>query len=408
MARRATSRSKKRPAQPAVTKVLAGAAAPVESGRRPNPPSAAPEAIEPEALVATHWFDSGDEGEPYSARVRLRGRRVGIRGNPKPGDTFLHDEAIETVVPGTGPVSVTSWLYGLEPGQWTVDAEVIGARSDGGTSRTRPTSSHALSIRPAVWSWRRWAISSAPTQPLKTRWAVLAPLARQPAVLPGSYTALAVLGFVVALAVQAAILGRQGVSVGPSMAVSVLALVAGLIGAKLWYAVLHPDESILRGGWAVDGFLVVAPLVAVVLLHVLDLPIGTVLDATAPGILFAVAIGRIGCFLTGCCAGRCTASRWGIWSSDRRVGARRVPAQLLESAAGFVIGIAALLLVLADAVPVHGAAFAITFGAYAVIRQLLLRLRAEKRKAYRTLPMTAAASSLVVLAVGASSLLHGA
>lgn len=407
MARRATSRSKRRPAQRVVAKVLAGSAAPVGGGR-PNPPSAAPEAIEPEALVATHWFDSGGNGEPYSARIRLRGRRVGIRGNPKPGDTFLHDEVIETVVPGTGPVSVTSWLYGLEPGQWTVDAEVIGAPSDVGTSRTRPRSSHGLAIRPAVWSWRHWTVSSAPAQLLKTRWSLLAPLARQPAVLPGSYTALAVLGFIVALAVQAAILGRQGVSVGPSIAVSVLALVAGLMGAKLWYAALHPDESILRGGWAVDGFLVVAPLIAVVLLHALDLPIGTVLDATAPGILFAVAIGRIGCFLTGCCAGRPTASRWGVWCSDRRVGARRVPAQLLESGAGVVIGIAALLLVLAQAVPVHGAVFAIAFGAYAVIRQLLLRLRAEKRKAYRTLPMTAAASSLVVLAVGASSLLHGA
>ena len=25
------------------------------------------EAVEPEALVATHWFDSGEKGEPYSA-----------------------------------------------------------------------------------------------------------------------------------------------------------------------------------------------------------------------------------------------------------------------------------------------------------------------------------------------------
>jgi phosphatidylglycerol:prolipoprotein diacylglycerol transferase len=200
----------------------------------------------------------------------------------------------------------------------------------------------------------------------------------------------------------------QDESIETALAASMLALLAGLVGAKLWYWALHPEESLIKGGWAVDGFLVVSPLVAAVVLHAFDQPIGTVLDVTAPGLLFAVALGRIGCFLTGCCAGRPTASRLGIWSSDRRVGARRVPTQLLESADGFVIGIAALVLVLTAAVPVHGAVFMVAFGGYALTRQFLLRLRSEQRRAYRTLPLTAAASGLVAVAVGASSLLHGA
>jgi phosphatidylglycerol:prolipoprotein diacylglycerol transferase len=259
----------------------------------------------------------------------------------------------------------------------------------------------------AAWSWRHWAVSTATAASLKTRWAPLAPLARQPAVLPGVYLAFAIVGFLVALGSQAAILTREHIDVGSSLAASLIALLAGLIGAKLWYAVLHPDESIIKGGWAVDGFLVVAPLVAVVALRALDLPAGAVLDAVAPGVFLAVAIGRVGCFLTGCCAGRCTAARWGVWSSDRRVGARRIPAQLLESGAGLVIGVATSLVVMADRLPVHGAVFVASLAAYAVVRQALLRMRAERRASYRTLPMTAAAAGFVVLGVGLFSVHSG-
>jgi phosphatidylglycerol:prolipoprotein diacylglycerol transferase len=143
---------------------------------------------------------------------------------------------------------------------------------------------------------------------------------------------------------------------------------------------LHPGESLIGPGWAVDGFLVVAPLVAVATLIALDLPVGLVLDATAPGMFFAVAIGRLGCFFTGCCAGRCTASRYGIWSSDRRVGARRIPTQLLESAAGLLFGIVSSVLVLGDVIPVEGGVFVFAVASYFVVRQFLLRLRSEPRR----------------------------
>lgn len=362
--------------------------------------------MEPEALVVTYWFDSGDDGEPYDAIVRLTGRRVGTRGTPRAGDSFTKDETIEGVVPGTGPVSITAWVYGLQHGEWTVDGQLVRASPGAQSANPRPGAPRA--IQPATWSWRHWALSTAPASPIKTRWALLAPLARQPAVIPGIYTALAVVGFVVALGLQAAILSRQGVPFDRPLAASLLALVAGLLGAKAWYTVLHPDESLIKGGWAVDGFLVVAPLVAAFTLFAWDQPIGAVLDATAPGIFFAVAIGRVGCFVTGCCAGRCTASRWGIWSSDRRVGARRIPTQPLESAAGLVLGVVSLLVVVNGGLPVAGGVFVAAFAIYAVVRQALLRVRSERRRVYRTLPVTAAAAGLVAVVVATLSLVQGA
>ncbi len=375
----------------------------------PHAQSKTAEDAEPQALVATWWFDSGEGSEPYSATVRFTGRRVGTRGSPTSKETFLQDETIESIVPDSGPVSITTWVYGLYAGEWDVTAQLTHAsteRTGGGKGHTR--SVRGRLVQPATWSWRRWAVSTGSASPVKTRWAVLAPLARQPAVLPGIYTALGVISILVAVAIQSAILARGDVSVSRSLLVSGLTIAAGLIGAKAWYAVLHPKESIIRGGWAVDGFLIIFPLVGAVTLLLFELPIGIVLDATAPGVFIAVAIGRIGCFLTGCCAGRCTAHRWGIWSSDRRVGARRIPTQLLESAAGLLLGTLTLLLVLGGVIPVPGAIFLSAFAAYAVIRQVLLRLRVERRKAAGTLPLTGAAAAVVVVAVAVMAALQAA
>ncbi len=340
------------------------------------------DAVEPEALVVTHFFDPGEDGEPYSATLRLTGRRVGVSGPPSAHDTFVHEETIDEVTPGSGPVSISSWIYGLEPGEWTVSADPIRPAPRGGGPVPRGRRADDRPPLRAAWSWRRWAISSGPAGPVKTRWALPAPLARIPAVIPGSWPALGSLAVIVAIGMQAAILAHESVAVGPALIVSVLAVLFGLVGAKVWYAVLHPGpwRQALLGGWAVDGFLFVAVPVAVVALVAFNLPIGTYLDASTPGIFFAVAIGRVGCFLTGCCAGRCTRSRWGLWSSDRRVGARRLPAQLIESGAGLLIGGVSTVLVLGHLLGVDGVVFIAAFGAYVAVRQLLLRLRAERRE----------------------------
>lgn len=316
----------------------------------------------------------------------------------RPEDQFVHDERIESIPAGTGLASLTAWIYGRRPGEWTVDAELI-PDLDGSNGRPR-----SRKLKAGIWSWSRWRLSESEPTAAATRWSIAAPLARIPGVAPGSYPALAALAFAVALVTQAVLVGSEGIDVGTTSAVSIAAMIGGLLAAKIWYSFLHLDESLLRGGWAVDGFLVVAPLIAVAGLAVLDRPVGAVLDASAPGLFFAVAIGRIGCFLTGCCAGRPSGARWAIWSSDRRVGARRVPAQLIESGAGLLLGSVALVLVVGLNPPIHGLIFASASAAYAAARQALLRLRCETRRSARTLPATAAVAAAVLIAVSAVSL----
>jgi phosphatidylglycerol:prolipoprotein diacylglycerol transferase len=112
-----------------------------------------------------------------------------------------------------------------------------------------------------------------------------------------------------------------------------------------------------------------------------------------------MAIGRPGCFRAGCCTGRPTRSRWGIWSSDRRVGARRVPTQLLEALLCLAVGLAALLTVLVVGPAGPGALAVAAVAAYTLGRQFILGARADPpRRTRLSGPVTAVAAAVVLVA----------
>jgi phosphatidylglycerol---prolipoprotein diacylglyceryl transferase len=330
-----------------------------------------------EGLAVTHRFDPGREGRPYSATVRFRGRREGITGKPQPGDTFTVDERIDRVVPGSGPVSVTTRAYGLNPGDWTVTAELLRGT---GSDPSRGTAKGQTLPR-ARWSWLRWRLTDAPFGPVRTRWGPLVRLTAMPAVIHGSWTALCALGILAGIGALLWFLSFEGVEPGPAIVVAVVGVLGGIVGAKLWYIVLRPRQwrTSLGEGWSIDGSIGAAPIAAVIAMLVLGLPVLAFLDAAAPAFFVGVGIGRLGCFFTGCCAGRCTTSRWGVWSSDRRIGARRIPTQLMEAGLGAGLAVIFGALDVSGVVPVDGLVFVVGIGSYLAGRQLLLRLRADAR-----------------------------
>jgi len=224
----------------------------------------------------------------------------------------------------------------------------------------------------------------------------LTPLALRPGILPGIWGAMVTLGMAVALALQALVISRDHLALGPWWAVTLVAIAVAIIGAKVWYMVLHRHEHLLNG-WCIQGFIASAPVAAVIMLAALHISIGVFLDVTAPGLLVAMAVGRVGCFFAGCCGGPPTASRWGVWSSDQRVGARRLPTQLLELALAGILGLLVLVAVLRHG-PAGGAFFVAGLAAYALGRQSLLRLRAERRKTRLGGLLTAALAALVLIA----------
>src|SRR6266568_2746165 len=147
----------------------------------------------------------------------------------------------------------------------------------------------------------------------------------------GSWAGMVAAGLAVALPVLVTLLARVGVG-GSVLVVALAASLAGAAGARGWYVMLQRGKvsGLPTRGLCIQGFIAGAVVAGIPGLLLAGIPAGTFFDAAAPGVFFAMAIGRQGCFLTGCCAGRPTASRWGIWSSDGRIGARRIPAQQLE------------------------------------------------------------------------------
>lgn len=359
-----------------------------------------------EILAVTYWFEPPPQAEPASVTVRFVGRRVDGSATPQPADRFIRDETIERVLPGSGPISVTTKIQGINPGEWVVTASIVDAPHATATQQAhkrtpaahaQPAISEASASSRLVSFWRRWAPIAAPSEASAEHiHTCLLPFARVPGLLPtGSWGAMVGLGVVVALLTQALILARSHVAVGSALIISLAAIAIGAVGAKLWYRIQYRHLNSWNG-WCIQGFITGATITVVALLALLRVPADALLDASAPGMLFGMAIGRLGCFFAGCCGGPATTAWWGIWSSDQRVGARRVPAQLMESALALTLGIGALVVDLAHG-PVGGGLFIAGLAAYTLGRQGILRLRAEPRKTKWGGIATASVAAVLVL-----------
>ena len=374
------------PAQP--TPAAAGTA-PAE----PPVPTGALEAFvqrnAPEVVGVTYRVEPPTQPPVHAVTVRLAGERVDVDGRRGPGDTFVHEESWEGLLGGRA-ATLTVKVRDVTPGQWQVRAQAFAAAP--GVAGQRGAR-HSVPVQRASWSWRRWRVADVPAEPVATR---LAPFVPTPAVLLGSWMALVVLGILVALVTQTLVLRALSVRVSHALPVSLLAVAAGAVGAKAWYMVLHRRAG-KRDGWCIQGLVAGFAVSAPLLLWAFGVPAGPYLDASAPALLVGMAIGRVGCFLTGCCAGRPSRSRWAVWASNRVVCTRRVPVQLLESLLALAVGVATLVAVLA-AGPRHGFILVAGLAAYTMIRQGLLLLREERRQSRRGAPMIAAVATVALLA----------
>jgi phosphatidylglycerol:prolipoprotein diacylglycerol transferase len=99
------------------------------------------------------------------------------------------------------------------------------------------------------------------------------------------------------------------------------ALVAGLIGARLFFVIHyfatfrgHPLEVVYiwRGGLEFYGGVVFAIPVIIFYLWRHTLPIRRTLDILAIGLMLGVGFGRLGCFMNSCCYGKPTERPWAI------------------------------------------------------------------------------------------------
>jgi phosphatidylglycerol:prolipoprotein diacylglycerol transferase len=367
----------------------AGAAA--DGGADDEVPRWAAKALE-QLLHVTYWLDpgeAGEDGERLTATVRFTGQRTDVTGKPGPGDTFTQEETYHGIAPGSGPVAVTAEVRAVNPGTWSVTARPV-SRAVVGQSRPAAVPEPAAPGR-VPWP-RRVTVQAGPNSTVHTASTLRS---KVPGVIRYAYACLVVLGVLTGLAIEGVLLGTGHYPVLRPELLSVAAVAAGVIGGKAWYAAVSGGKW---DGWCIQGFVGgAAVVVAAVAVIGPGLPKGAFLAAATPALLIGMGIGRHACFWAGCCTGRPTASRWGIWSSDRRLGCRRMPVQLYEAWTALVVGAASLGVVLALGLSRSGAVGVIALAAYTLVRQGILGLRDEPRhwRYGRTLTASLAAAALI-------------
>lgn len=372
-----------------------GPAQPEESAAgnaRPAAPSGVLDEVRahlPQALVVTCCAPEGRPADPTVTRVRFTARRV---ATPGPSRTVVRDEVLPADVPVGLPFALTARFDEITEGDWRTSAEFLRDRPGRRAGRGAPLPAAG---RPA---WRR-VLVPVPPPVVRAGPALLAPV---PGLVRGGWVAAVGLGIAVALAWQ--LLAVPADEWAVLLIASSLALVAGVIGARAWHRILnrHRDGS---GGWAVQGFVAIVGFVLPSALVVAGARVGFLLDASAPGLLAGLGLGRLGCWWGGCCVGRPTLARWGILASDRRLLIRRHPTQIGEAAAALLTAVVTGL-VLGYGPSLAGAGMVLLGGlaTHTALRQLWLPLRAEPRRTRYGHLVVLAISSAVAAASVATAL----
>ncbi len=91
------------------------------------------------------------------------------------------------------------------------------------------------------------------------------------------------------------------------------AVIGGILGAKIWYVMLHPEASIFsRAGLVFYGGFVGGTIGVIVMGWRRRVPIQWTAHLVAPALAAGYAIGRVGCFVVGDDYGRPTDLPWAV------------------------------------------------------------------------------------------------
>jgi len=169
---------------------------------------------------------------------------------------------------------------------------------------------------------------------------------------------------------------------------SLILFLPALIGAKLLYVLSHwqpysvDRRKIWRsgegGGAMYGGLLLVLPL-SIPVLAALRLPAGSYWDVAVFTMLAGMILGRLGCLMNGCCAGRPSKSLFSMHLPNREgVWERRVPTPFLEAALG--VALVALALTFRRNMPFPCSLFLLVTAGYALGRLALESTREQTRR----------------------------
>lgn len=169
-----------------------------------------------------------------------------------------------------------------------------------------------------------------------------------------SYGLLLALAYLAGLRLAIVRARARGMDGSTVMDLGIWIIISALVGAKLMLLIvewrhfsLDPSElwSLAQSGGVFYGGLILALIVALVFMRVKRLPVWTTCDVFAPGIALGHVVGRLGCFLAGCCYGSPTSVPWAVVYSNEfahanvgtPLGVHVHPTQLYEAGAELLI-----------------------------------------------------------------------
>jgi phosphatidylglycerol---prolipoprotein diacylglyceryl transferase len=145
---------------------------------------------------------------------------------------------------------------------------------------------------------------------------------------------------------------RIGLDEDKVVNVILVVLVSSVLGARALYVMEHIPEfrrewgsviALWQGGLTLYGGIVAGTVAGLMAARRFGLPMWSLADALAPSLALGTSIGRIGCYLNGCCYGRPTRLPWGVvFPPDSFAGlefgnAPVHPSQLYAAGTGLVI-----------------------------------------------------------------------
>jgi phosphatidylglycerol:prolipoprotein diacylglycerol transferase len=192
-----------------------------------------------------------------------------------------------------------------------------------------------------------------------------------------SYGALVVTGIAVGILVAVWRAPRFGLQRFDELAVGLLGVVGGLVGAVVLFdlvqlrALIADPSLLLQPGLVFYGGLAGGAAAAWGYCRAWKLSLVDAADAGAPGLALGHAVGRIGCLLGGCCYGRVVDAQFPL--AVHLAGAWRHPVQLYEACGLVVIAIVTAMLPRRR----PGAIFLAYVASYALLRLVVEHWRGD-------------------------------
>lgn len=234
-----------------------------------------------------------------------------------------------------------------------------------------------------------------------------------------SYGVMVALGFVAAIAWVAYESRRLGQSPSRAMDLLFWIIIAAIAGSRILHVAIADRERffanplmifrIWEGGLVFYGGFIAAVAVAIWYMRRYKMPVLLTCDICAPAIALGHAIGRIGCFLAGCCYGRVVdAPAWYavVFPSNTRTfaptGVPLYPTQLMEVAGE--LSIFAVLVLLRHWKRFDGQILATWLMLYAIVRAFNESFRGDAERGF-LIPgwlSTSQFISIILFAAGAA------